>query len=110
MACGVSAQEETAAQRTDECGGKFQREFSVASDAIDVDDSGEFCTGEFRCRVRAPAAIPATQPAKPKYVVFGDRDDYRWQLGVGLEYLHFQSQRVRREHGRVEYHADVLHE
>ncbi len=38
----------------------------------------------------APAAIPAT-PAKPKYVVFGDRDDYRWQLGVGLEYLHFQS-------------------
>jgi hypothetical protein len=37
-----------------------------------------------------PAAIPAT-PAKPKYVVFGDRDDYRWQLGVGLEYMHFQS-------------------
>lgn len=35
-------------------------------------------------------AEPAAEPT-PKYVFFGDRDDYRWQLGVGFEYLRFQS-------------------
>jgi hypothetical protein len=35
-----------------------------------------------------PAANPA--PAKPKFV-FGERDDYRWQLGVGVEFFRFQS-------------------
>jgi hypothetical protein len=41
----------------------------------------------------APVAVPtpAEPAAKPKYVVFGDRDDYRWQLGVGVDYIHFQS-------------------
>jgi len=38
-----------------------------------------------------PAPVPATPAAKPKYVVFGDRDDYRWQLSVGLDYVHFNS-------------------
>lgn len=36
-----------------------------------------------------PAAAPAPPP-KPSYI-FGDRDDYRWQLGLGVEYLRFQS-------------------
>ena len=35
----------------------------------------------------APAAAP---PARPKYV-FGDRDDYRWQLALGVEFFRFQS-------------------
>lgn len=34
-----------------------------------------------------PGAAPA---AKPKYV-FGGRDDYRWQLALGVEFLRFQS-------------------
>jgi opacity protein-like surface antigen len=41
----------------------------------------------------ASAALPSApepQP-QPKYVFFGDRDDYRWQLGVGFEYLRFNS-------------------
>lgn len=38
-----------------------------------------------------PAAPAAAAPAaKPKYI-FGDRDDYRWQLGLGVEFLRFQS-------------------
>jgi opacity protein-like surface antigen len=37
-----------------------------------------------------PAAPPATPAAKPKFV-FGDRDDYRWQLGFGAEIFRFQS-------------------
>lgn len=38
----------------------------------------------------SPAALPATPAAKPK-LVFGDRDDYRWQLGFGVELFRFQS-------------------
>jgi hypothetical protein len=39
----------------------------------------------------ASSAIPA-DPAvpAPKYV-FGSRDDYRWQLGIGLEFFRFRS-------------------
>ena len=36
-----------------------------------------------------PGAAPA-RAAKPKYI-FGDRDDYRWQLSMGVEFLRFQS-------------------
>jgi hypothetical protein len=39
----------------------------------------------------APAAPTPAEPADPKYGVFGDRDDYRWQLGVGLDYFRLQS-------------------
>jgi hypothetical protein len=39
-----------------------------------------------------PSAASAGKPApsRPKFV-FGERDDYRWQLGVGLEFFRFQS-------------------
>jgi len=38
----------------------------------------------------ASAAAAAEPVPKPKFV-FGDRDDYRWQLGVGFEYMRFRS-------------------
>jgi hypothetical protein len=39
----------------------------------------------------APEAAATPAPAaKPRYI-FGDRDDYRWQLGVGVEYFRFRS-------------------
>jgi hypothetical protein len=38
----------------------------------------------------APAAPEPTPAARPRYL-FGSRDDYRWQLGVGFEYFRFQS-------------------
>ena len=39
----------------------------------------------------APPAEPAPAPTPvPKYV-FGNRDDYRWQLGLGLEFFRFRS-------------------
>lgn len=40
----------------------------------------------------APAASPAAA-AKPRYI-FGDRDDYRWQLSLGLEFFRFQSRLI----------------
>jgi hypothetical protein len=38
----------------------------------------------------APADPGAAPAARPKYV-FGERDDYRWQLAVGVEFFRFQS-------------------
>jgi hypothetical protein len=50
--------------------------------------------------VAAPAGSAAAEPAagaaatpRPRFV-FGDRDDYRWQLGLGVEFLRFQSSRI----------------
>jgi len=40
----------------------------------------------------AAAAEPAAEP-RPRFV-FGLRDDYRWQLGVGVEFFRFQSSRI----------------
>jgi hypothetical protein len=41
----------------------------------------------------AAAAEPAAATPPPKFV-FGARDDYRWQLGVGAEFFRFQSSRI----------------
>ena len=40
----------------------------------------------------AEGEAPAAPPAKPRFV-FGDRDDYRWQLGMGVEIFRFLSSR-----------------
>jgi hypothetical protein len=45
--------------------------------------------GEAGAAMAAPEAAPAPA-AKPRYI-FGDRDDYRWQLGVGVEFFRFRS-------------------
>jgi len=37
-----------------------------------------------------PTPAPAPTPATPKYI-FGERDDYRFQLGVGFQYVRFSS-------------------
>ena len=43
----------------------------------------------------AASAEPAAGAAAPRpRFVFGDRDDYRWQLGVGVEFFRFQSSRI----------------
>jgi hypothetical protein len=93
-ASGARAQEENALQGRTNAAASFDEssvsqvtlfpasnagKFSLASDAGDASAAS------------APAAEPAVPAARPKYVFFGDRDDYRWQLGVGFEYLRFQS-------------------
>ena len=43
----------------------------------------------------AASAEPAAAAAAPRpKFVFGARDDYRWQLGVGVEFFRFQSSRI----------------
>jgi hypothetical protein len=38
----------------------------------------------------APAAAPAAPAPKPNFI-YGNRDDYRWQLGLGVNFYRFQS-------------------
>jgi hypothetical protein len=37
-----------------------------------------------------PAPVPAAPAPKPNFV-FGNRDDYRWQLALGVSFIRFQS-------------------
>jgi len=53
----------------------------------DASDSGTFATPA----PAVPAARPAAPKPKPKFVFFGDRDDYRWQLYIGVEFYRFLS-------------------
>jgi len=65
-----------------------------SSEAVSwTNDSGNFALAAATPSPNAPAAATPTpaDPADPKYIIWGDRDDYRWQLGIGLEYLRFQS-------------------
>jgi hypothetical protein len=39
----------------------------------------------------SPAGSATPKPAPVPRFVFGDRDDYRWQLGIGAEFLRFRS-------------------
>jgi opacity protein-like surface antigen len=38
----------------------------------------------------APAPVPAAPAPKPNFL-YGSRDDYRWQLALGVEFYRFQS-------------------
>ena len=59
--------------------GEEARSFALATPAIPA--------------ASAAAAEPAAATPRPKFV-FGARDDYRWQLGVGVEFFRFQSSRI----------------
>ena len=74
--------------------GNAASDFNATSAAqVDLFDSNVAGTPSYAMPTPAnafpaePAAVPA---AKPRYI-FGDRDDYRWQLGLGLEFFRFQS-------------------
>ena len=89
MACGVRAQENAAKTQTNASSSP-----EVHTAIATTSTEGTFAFSNFVPDASAPGSpipAPAEPPAKPKYVLFGDRDDYRWQLGVGLEYMHFQS-------------------
>jgi len=91
MAWGVSAQGD-APVRTN-AAADFSGSSASQVTPFTTADSGDFALATPAAEASAePAPAPATPAAKPKYVVFGDRDDYRWQLGVGVDYVRFHSQ------------------
>ena len=60
---------------------------NLLSDATATEASSTSTSGE---PAAAPAAASPEPAPKPRFV-FGDRDDYRWQLGIGAEFLRFRS-------------------
>jgi len=94
MAVGLRAQDEGAAPGRANAAASFSESSAsqVTLYAAPASDSGSFvmaspAAGEASAMPSPATPVPA---AKPRYI-FGDRDDYRWQLGVGVEYLRFRS-------------------
>ncbi len=77
VAAGFAAN--SAAQVNLYASGEEARSFALATPAIPA--------------ASAAPAEPAAATPRPKFV-FGARDDYRWQLGVGVEFFRFQSSRI----------------
>jgi len=88
LACVASAQENNAAQGRTNAAASFEGTSASEVTLLPANDAGNFLLGDANAAPE-PAALPAAPT--PKYVFFGDRDDYRWQLGVGFDYLRFQS-------------------
>ena len=96
MACGLRAQEESVAGRTNAAAGfsgtSGAQAKLVATDA-DTSEVGSLALGNSAGETSAEpgAAAPAPEPAATPRYIFGERDDYRWQLGVGFAFMRFQS-------------------
>jgi len=94
LACGVSAQEGNAEQGRTNAGASFSESSASQVTLFSTSNAANFALPSpvsEASEVPAPAPLPAAPTPRPKYVVFGDRDDYRWQLGVALEYFRFRS-------------------
>ena len=92
-ACAVGAQE-TSGVSTSARGTENVAAFENTSaaqvnliDAVSSDGLGLFAPTP---AVPEPSAVPAEPAAKPKFV-WGERDDYRWQLALGGEFMRFHS-------------------
>ena len=93
-ACGLSAQENSIALGRTNAGANFSDSSAAQVTLFSPSDAGNFSLATPLPEASAspaPVPLPSPSPAKPKYVVFGDRDDYRWQLGVGVDYVRFDS-------------------
>jgi opacity protein-like surface antigen len=66
------------------------------ADAFDLASSGSIAPVEVNTALALPMASPDATPADPAAdpaprFVFSDRDDYRWQLGLGVSFERFRS-------------------
>ena len=99
---GVSAQEPSAAaNRSGNAAAQFGETsaaqvslLNVGTDRSATTNVTSAAVGDAASAAAPDAALPAapepTPAARPRYI-FGERDDYRFQLGVGFEYMRFQS-------------------
>ena len=93
-ACAVCGQQGSIARSTGRTAENAAAAFSDTSAAqvnlleTDASESRSFALATPGTPEAAP--IPAAPAPKPKFL-FGNRDDYRWQLALGVEFLRFQS-------------------
>jgi hypothetical protein len=94
-ACGINAQEASSGATQTNAATEFSGTSAAQVQLFSVNTSGTSTAPANSAEENSaplPTALPATPApaANPKYI-FGERDDYRWQLGVGFEYFRFQS-------------------
>jgi len=64
----------------------------LSGEATSGIDTGDAATASAGSGGAGASAIPsAPEPVPQPKFVFGGRDDYRWQLGLGVEFFRFQS-------------------
>ena len=92
-ACGVLAQDDSSTAGRANAGAGFSESSAPQVTLFPASTATNFPLANAGAESAEPAAtpMPAAPAAKPKYVFFGDRDDYRWQLGLGVEFFRFQS-------------------
>lgn len=86
----VGAQEESSPAERTKTAASF--ELTSAPKVSLLGASAESSEAPSVAAATAEGEAPAAPPAKPRFV-FGDRDDYRWQLGIGVEIFRFLSNR-----------------
>ena len=91
-ACAMNAQQANNAPSTGRSAENSAAPFSDTSAA--QANLFETSTSESRSFALAtpadPAPVPAAPAPKPNFI-YGNRDDYRWQLGLGVGFYRFQS-------------------
>lgn len=92
LAYGVSAQEGAVADSRGNTAADFSATSAAQASLLATDaEAHDFSVANAEASPAGPVPEAAPVPAaKPKYI-FGERDDYRWQLGVGFEYMRFRS-------------------
>jgi len=93
LAYGVNAQQRSAEERLGNAAPDFSATSASQVNLVSADTiAHEFAmpNAEPAPAAARPEAAPKPASPSPKYI-FGDRDDYRWQLGVGFEYMRFRS-------------------
>ena len=90
--CGLNAQEQTLAATRSNAANAFEETSAAQIKLLDANVYGGDAASHDAEPASDPAATPAPAPAPatPKYI-FGERDDYRFQLGVGFSYARFLS-------------------
>jgi hypothetical protein len=91
--CGLHAQEQNLAVSRSHAANDFDDTSAAQIRFLDVNVYGaEAASQPTDAASSDPAAAPPPAPAPPtpKYI-FGERDDYRFQLGVGFQYTRFLS-------------------
>ena len=89
-ACAVGAQEDSPAPASGRVSENVVAFESTSAAQVNLFNAAATATGDDSFRLSDPAPTAAAPAPTPKFV-FGDRDDYRWQLGLGVEFLRFRS-------------------
>jgi hypothetical protein len=93
VAAGVAgAQEEYSRAGRTNAAASFELTSAAKVDLLPASEEAREAPSVTLATAEGGASAAPAPAAKPKFV-FGDRDDYRWQLEMGVEFFRFQSSR-----------------